>query len=278
MAAVLAERFDYGFEFDNLFGTYFQVRNVGEFDTVTITERAASRSSGPPAVATSTRPSSRPSASTSPGTRSASTSSEFADKLRANYAETIEELVTLAEQRLDAEVNRRMFQMLQDGDPVDEPVLRQRHHGSDKGQLDAAITRRLPDAIKPNGAGQPPMTILGRAAMVDKISDVVTDAAALFDPEAYRRDPSPGRLGVYRGANVSGSTTTPTRTTPPTSRPTSCGSSVAGRRVRQVRRHADQVLGREHRGLPALPWPHGHRRPGYRPEQARRIVDGTVTP
>ena len=38
-AAILAERFDYGFQFDNLFPTYFEVRNVGEFDTVTLSER-----------------------------------------------------------------------------------------------------------------------------------------------------------------------------------------------------------------------------------------------
>jgi hypothetical protein len=35
--------------------------------------------------------------------------------------------------------------------------------------------------------------------MIDKISDVVTDAAALFDPEATAEIRSRGRLGVYRG-------------------------------------------------------------------------------
>lgn len=200
-AAILAERWDYGFQFDNLFPTYFEVRNVGEFDVVEITERRGLNvfwtARGGYIDETQLK--------TERYTMQRDTIgfhvSEFEDKLRANYAETLETLAELANQRLDAEVNRRMFNLLQYAVPSSSPYYVNATTGMTKEELDTAV-REVSDAIRPNNGSMPPITIIGRAAMIDKISDVVTDAAALFDPEGTAEIRRMGRLGVYRGANV----------------------------------------------------------------------------
>jgi hypothetical protein len=44
--------------------------------------------------------------------------SEHTDKLRANFAETIENVVNLGQLRMEAEVNRRIFNLLQEAVPA----------------------------------------------------------------------------------------------------------------------------------------------------------------
>jgi hypothetical protein len=184
MASVIAERFDYGFEFNNLFGTYFQVQTAGEFDTVTITERRGMQVFWTARGGYIDETQLKTERFDIPRDTVGFHVSEFADKLRANYAETLEELISLAEQRLDAEVNRRMFNLLQAAVPSSSPFYVNATSGLTKTMIDTAIT------------------IAGRAQMIDQISDVVTDAAALFDPEATAEIRRRGRLGVYRGANI----------------------------------------------------------------------------
>jgi hypothetical protein len=200
-AAILAERFDYGFQFDNLFGTYFEVRNVGEFDQVTITERRGMNVFWTARGGYIDETQLQTERWELPRDTIGFHVSEFEDKLRANYAETMEQLADLAMQRLDAEVNRRMFNLLQQAVPSTSPYYVNATTGLTKDALDTAI-REVADAVKPNNGTMPPITVLGRATMVDKISDVVTDAAALFDPEATAEIRRRGRLGVYRGANI----------------------------------------------------------------------------
>jgi len=201
MAAVLSERFDYGFTFDNLFGTYFQVRQVGEFDQLTITERRGLNVFWTARGGYIEETQLKTERFTLPRDTIGFHVSEFADKLRANYAETIEALVALAQQRLDAEVNRRMLQLLQAAIPSSSPYYVNASTGLTKAILDTSL-REVQDNVKPTGGVQAPVTILGRAQMVDQISDVVTDAAALYDPEATAEIRSRGRLGVYRGASI----------------------------------------------------------------------------
>lgn len=201
MAAVLAERFDYGFQFDNLFGTYFEVRNVGEFDQLTITERRGMNVFWTARGGYIEETQLTTERFTLPRDTVGFHVSEFEDKLRANYAETIEALVALATQRLDAEVNRRMLNLLQAAIPSSSPYYVNATSGLTKTMLDTAL-REVQDNVKPSGGVQAPVTILGRAQMIDQISEVVTDAAALFDPEATAEIRRRGRLGVYRGANI----------------------------------------------------------------------------
>lgn len=200
-AQILSERWDYGFVFDNLFGTYFQVEQAGEFDIVEIRERRGlqvfwtSRGGYIDETQLKTERWSVPRDTVGFHV------SEHEDKLRANYAETIESLASLANQRLDAEVNRRMFNLLQAAVPSDSPYYVNAASGLTKDDLDGAV-REVVDAVKPNNGSPVPVTIAGRATMIDKISDVVTDAAALFDPAATDEVRRLGRLGVYRGAQV----------------------------------------------------------------------------
>jgi len=200
-AAVLSERWDYGFQFDNLFPTYFEVRNVGEFDTVEIVERRGLNVFWTARGGYIDETQLKTERFTIPRDTIGFHVSEFEDKLRANYAETLEQLAELANQRLDAEVNRRMFNLLQFAIPSSSPYYVNAAGGLTKDILDTAV-REVSDVVKPNNGTMPPITILGRATMIDKISDVVTDAAALFDPEATAEIRRMGRLGVYRGANV----------------------------------------------------------------------------
>jgi hypothetical protein len=200
-AAVLAERLDYGFQFENLFGTYFEVRNVGEFDVVEISERRGMNVFWTARGGYIDETQLKTERFTAPRDTIGFHVSEFEDKLRANYAETLEQLADLAMQRLDAEVNRRMFNLLQFAIPSSSPYYVNATTGLTKDILDTAI-REVQDVVKPNNGTMPPVTIAGRATMIDKISDVVTDAAALFDPEATAEIRRMGRLGVYRGANV----------------------------------------------------------------------------
>ena len=201
VAALVASRLDYGFQFDNLFSTYFQVRNVGEFEQVTLRERRGLQVFWTARGGYIDETQLKTEQWELPRDTIGFHVSEFDDKLRANFAETIEELVSLAEQRLDAEVNRRMFNMLQFAIDSGSPYYVNASGGLTKDILDAAV-RDVQDAIKPVGGVQPPVTIAGRAAMIDALSNVVTDSAALFDPEATAEIRSRGRLGVYRGANV----------------------------------------------------------------------------
>lgn len=201
MAAVIAERFDYGFEFDNLFGTYFQMETKGEFDIVTITERRGLQVFWTARGGYIDETQLKTERFELPRDTVGFHVSEFADKLRANYAETIEELVGLATQRLDAEIHRRMLNLMQAAVPNSSDYYVNATSGLTKEILDTAL-REVADEVKPNNGVMPPITIMGRAQMIDQISDVVTDAAALFDPEATAEIRRRGRLGVYRGAQI----------------------------------------------------------------------------
>lgn len=278
MAAVLAQRFDYGFQFDNLFGTYFEVRTVGEFDQLTITERKGlnvfwtARGGYIEETQLTTE------RFTLPRDTVGFHVSEFADKLRANYAETIESLVALANMRLDAEVNRRMLNLLQAAIPSASPYYVNATTGLTKVHLDTAL-REVQDNVKPTGGSQAPVTILGRAAMVDKISDVVTNPAALFDPEATAEIRRRGRLGVYRGANVvrinnyadeSGASYIPANELWVFGGTVGTFVKYGGMQTKSWEENT--VDYRHYRGRMDC---------GgliYRPQEARRIVDGTVTP
>lgn len=200
-AAILAERLDYGFQFDHLFPTYFEVRNVGESDQVEIRERRGLKVFWTSRGGYIDESQLQDERFTVGRDTIGFHVSEHEDKLRANYAETIEELASLAQMRLEAEVNRRMFNLLQAAIPSSSPYYVNAATGMTKQDLDTAL-REVSDAVRPVNGVMPPITIAGRAAMIDKLSELVTDAAALFDPEGTAEIRRLGRLGVYRGANV----------------------------------------------------------------------------
>lgn len=200
VAAVIASRLDYGFQFENLFGSYFQVSTVGEFDTVELTERRGLKvfyTSRGGYIEESQLKTER---WTLPRDTIGFHVSEHDDKLRAGFAETIEALVGLAEQRMDAEINRRMFNLLQAAVPLASPYY-VASAGLTSGELNDAI-RDVGDSIKPSGAGRAPITVIGRAAMVDAVSDIIGAGAGNFTEAAAEELRSRGMVGTYRGANV----------------------------------------------------------------------------
>lgn len=195
VAADLASELDYGFTFENLFSTYFSTEPVGEFDRVILKERRGLKvyytARGGHVDETHLRTEQWELPRDTLGFHIR----ESEDKLRANFAEEIGAIASLGKDRLEAEVNRRIFGTLQAAVPSGSPFYAS-GAGLDKTGLDDMI-REVKDSIKPNGQGPSPVTIIGRAAMVDQISDF-----AGFAEEAQEEIRLKGRLGVYRGCNI----------------------------------------------------------------------------
>jgi hypothetical protein len=191
----LASELDYGFTYENLFSTYFSTETVGEFDRVILKERRGLRvfytARGGHVDETSLRTETWELPRDTLGFHIR----ESEDQLRANFADEIGAVVALGKQRLDAEVNRRIFTTLQTAIPSGSPYYVSAA-GLAKASLDQAI-REVKDAIRPDGQGAVPVTILGRAAMVDQISDFT----GWLHP-AQEEIRHQGMLGTYRGCSV----------------------------------------------------------------------------
>ena len=195
VAADISSELDYGFTFENMFSTYFATENVGEFDRVVLKERRGlqvfytARGGHVDESHLRTEQWELPRDTLGFHVR------ESEDKLRANFADTITDVVGLGRERLEAEVNRRIFNTLQASVPNTSPFYVS-GAGLDKAVLDTMI-REVKDAIKPNGQGPVPVTIIGRASMVDQISDFPGYADEALEEIRLR-----GRLGTYRGCNI----------------------------------------------------------------------------
>jgi hypothetical protein len=195
VAADIASELDYGFTFENLFSTYFSTETVGEFDRVILKERRGlkvyytARGGHVDESVLRTEQWELPRDTLGFHIR------ESEDKLRANFADEIGAVVDLGGERLNADVNRRIFNTLQAAVPPTSPYYGSAA-GLDKSSLDDMI-REVKDAIKPNGQGPVPVTIAGRASMVDQISDFNGYADEALEEIRLR-----GRLGTYRGANI----------------------------------------------------------------------------
>ena len=196
VAADLASTLDYQFTFTNVFGDYLRVQTVGEFDRVILRERRGLKVFYTSRGGYIEESQLREEMWALPRDTLGFHVSEHTDKLRANFATTISDLVTLGEARMEAEVNRRMFSLLQAAIPSSSDYY-VATNGLTKPELDAAL-REVRDAIKPNGMAPTPVTIIGRASMIDQVSDFNLG----FDPEATAEIRARGRLGVYRAANV----------------------------------------------------------------------------
>lgn len=197
VAATLRSNLDYQFTFDNLFGTYFQVARVGEFEKLYVRERRGLKVFYTHRGGYIEESQLKTEDWELPRDTLGFHVSEFADKLRANFADTIEAMVALAGQRMEAEVNRRMFNLLQEAVPSSSPFyVNAAGSGLTKPVLDTAL-REVKDAIKPNAQGPVPVTIIGRAAGVDQISEFPG-----YADEALEEIRNRGRLGSYRAANI----------------------------------------------------------------------------
>jgi hypothetical protein len=195
VAADLASELDYGFTFENLFSTYFSTETVGEFDRVILKERRGLKvyytARGGHVDETHLRTEQWELPRDTLGFHIR----ESEDKLRANFADEIGAIASLGRDRLECEVNRRIFNTLQSAVPSSSAFY-STAAGLTKSALDDMI-RDVKDAIKPNGMGPVPVTIIGRASMVDQISDFTG-----YAEEAIEEIRLKGRLGIYRGCNI----------------------------------------------------------------------------
>jgi hypothetical protein len=196
VAADIQSVVDYGFQSESLFPAYFNVDTVGEFDRVILRERRGLRVFFTSRGGYIEESQIRDEAWELPRDTFGFHVSEHIDKLRAGFADTIEDLAAHGAMRMEAEVYRRALSLLQAAIPSGNPFYVSAAT-LQKADVDAAISA-VRDAIKPDGSGPVPITILGRAAVVDKIMDFDHG----FDPEAQAEIRLRGRLGTYRGANL----------------------------------------------------------------------------
>lgn len=123
---------------------------------------------------------------------------EFEDKLRSNFAETSQSLVTLAQQRMDAQVNQRMFSLFQAAVPSSSD-----YYSSGAGLSLTGLNTALREVRDESMDGQ--VTIVGRSTMTEQIIDELLGASvngAGFLPETNEQLVKRGVLGTYRSAKI----------------------------------------------------------------------------
>jgi hypothetical protein len=124
---------------------------------------------------------------------------EFADKLRNNFGETAQTLITLGTQRLDAEVNLRVLRTFQAAIP--SSGTNSQYYVSGAGlqlpALDSAINQVFDNTL------QSLVTVVGRRTMTGQIVDKLTAGGyAGFLPETNEDLLRRGVLGQYKGATI----------------------------------------------------------------------------
>lgn len=196
VAADIQSIVDYGFMYESLFPGYFDVEQVGEFDRPTIRERRGLKVFYTSRGGYIEESQLRDEVWELPRDTMGFHISEFIDKLRADFATNIEDIVTLGKARLEGEVHRRILGLMQAAIPSGSANY-SGVAGITKPVVDAALAK-VRDAIRPDGQGIPPVTILGRAQVSDKVA--AFDHG--FDPEAVAEVRRTGRLGTYMGANL----------------------------------------------------------------------------
>ncbi len=196
IAAEISTTLDYGFTFDNVFSSVIDTETVGEFDQVVLQERRGMKVFYTSRGGYIDESQIRHEKWELPRDTLGFHVSEHIDKLRANFATTIADMVSLGQARMETEVNRRILSLAQTAVPSGSPYYVSTG-GLTKAELDAAV-RNVWDAIQPNGRGPVPVTIVGRAAMIDKTADFTPQ----FNPTAYEEIRQRGFIGKYKGAQV----------------------------------------------------------------------------
>lgn len=115
---------------------------------------------------------------------------EFEDKLVNNFAESAQTLRDLSVRRMDAEVNRRLFALLQEAIPSGSP-----YYAVDAGLSKPALDNAIRNVRDASMSGE--VVIVGRPTMTDQITDF--DG---FGDETKEEIRQRGVLGRYRGADV----------------------------------------------------------------------------
>lgn len=123
---------------------------------------------------------------------------EFEDKLITNFAETQSTLITLGQERLDAEVNLRVLALFQAAIPNGHPSFI-----SGSGLSLASVNDAIRDVTDESKVGI--VTIIGRSTMTNQIMDELlgpTFNGSGFIPSINEDMVRRGVLGQYRNATI----------------------------------------------------------------------------
>lgn len=115
---------------------------------------------------------------------------EFEDKMEANFAKSAASLRNLAVRRLDAGVNQQIRALIEAAIDPSSPF-----YITGAGLSQAALNQAIRDIRDETNSDN--VTIMGRAPMVDQITDFPG-----FADEALEEIRARGRLGVYHGASI----------------------------------------------------------------------------
>ncbi len=200
MAAVVSTRLDYSFAFDNLFSSYIETLNVGYDDKVVEEEFEGLQAFWTARGAYIDESQMKQSRYTMGRDTIGFHVSEFEDKLRVNFANSMESMIALGYQVMDAQIHHRLFTLLQTTVGQSSDYYVAATGGLTKALLDSTLTD-VADEIRPRNGVLAPITIMGRRAAVDAISAVVTGNDG-YDPEGNAQIRQAGRLASYRGANI----------------------------------------------------------------------------
>lgn len=196
IAADITTELDYGFDYENIFGDYFEVDTVGFTDRITIRERRGLQVFYTARGGYIEETEIRDEVWGLPRDSFGFHVKVHLDDLEANFSDTIQDLVGLGSVRMAAEPYKRMLQLLQAAVPSTSPYYIATG-GLIKAELNTALSA-VRDAVVPDGQLPMAVTIMGRAPMTDKIADFDFG----FNPVVLEEIRLQGRIGTYRGANV----------------------------------------------------------------------------
>jgi hypothetical protein len=122
---------------------------------------------------------------------------EFEDKLRNNFGETQATLINLGQQRLEAELNRRVLNVFQAAIGVGSASLVQ-VNGLNLAAVDAAIDAVMDATLDEN------VVIVGRRTMIGQLVSLLTATGnySMFMPNVNEDLMRRGVIGQYKGATV----------------------------------------------------------------------------
>lgn len=115
---------------------------------------------------------------------------EFEDKMASGFAKTAAQLRSLAVRRLDAGVHKELRLLVEAAIDSGSP-----YYISGAGVSEAALKQAIREVRDESETGV--VTVMGRSAMVDQITDFTG-----YADEALEEIRKRGRLGVYRGASI----------------------------------------------------------------------------
>jgi hypothetical protein len=202
VAADIVEELDFGFfNGANMFAGFIDTQAVGEFDRVVVRERRGLKIFETSRGGYINESNLEDELYTMGRSTYGFAVKESTDRLRANFAELISEVVAKGEQLFDATVNKQILSLAQAATPVGS-AYHTASVGLTKAEVDDAI-RRVRDAIRPDGVNPPRVTIVGRSAMIEAIGDFAGNSyQPIYADPALEEIRSRGYLGTYRGASM----------------------------------------------------------------------------